>query len=73
MPSRLQKKRTQNKKYFKDHKEKLLLQACEIMLLAVIKKMCLKRIFLAHKEQRLAYHSKYHEAHKEERKACFND
>ena len=29
MPSKVQKKRAQNKKYYKDHKEKLSLQACE--------------------------------------------
>ena len=29
MPNRLQKKRTQNKYFYKDHKEKLSLQACE--------------------------------------------
>ena len=29
MPTRLQKKRAQNKKYYIDHKEKLTLQACK--------------------------------------------
>ena len=31
MPSRLQKKKGTNKKYYKDHKEKLSLEVCEIV------------------------------------------
>ena len=71
MPSRLQKKWAQNKKYCKDHKEKLSLQACENYAANSDKKKCVKKYFEAHKEQRLTYHSNYHEAHKEKRNAYF--
>ena len=73
MPSKVQKKRAQNKKYYKDHKEKLSLQACENYAAnSDVKKCASKEYFEAHKEQRLAYHSKYYDTHQEERKAYFS-
>ena len=74
MPSRLQKKREQNKKYYIDHKEKLSLQACtNYAANSDIKKCASKEYCETHKEQKVAYDSKYYEARKEKRKACFND
>ena len=77
MPSRLEKKRAQNKKYYKDHKEKLSLKACQNYAAnGDLKRRASKLYFEAHKEQKLAYNSKYnskyYEAHKEKRKAILN-
>ena len=73
MPSRLQKKRAQNKKYYEDHKEKLSLKACQNYAAnSDFKKLASKQYFEAHKEQKLAYSSKYYEAHKEKMKAIMN-
>ena len=73
MPSKVQKKRAQNKKYYKDHKEKLSLQACENYAAnSDVKKFASKEYFEAHKPQRLSYHSKYHEANKDKRIASFS-
>ena len=47
MPSTLRKKRAQNKKYYKDHKEKLLLQACQSYVAnSDFKKHATKQYFL---------------------------
>ena len=73
MPSRLKKKRAQNKKYYKEHKEKLSLQARENYAAnRDAKKSASNKYFEAHKEQRLNYHSNYHEAHRDERNASFH-
>ena len=73
MPSRLEKKRTQNKKYYKDHKEKLSLQACQNYAAnSDLKRRASKQYFETHKEQKLAYNSNYYEAHKEKIKAILN-
>ena len=74
MPTRLQKKRAQRKKYYTDHKEKLSLQARKNYAAnSDLKKCASKEYCETHKEQRVAYNSKYYEAHKEKIKACFND
>ena len=73
MPSRLEKKRAQNKKYYKDHKEKLSLQACQNYAAnSDLKRRASKQYFETHKQQKLAYNSKYFEAHKEKIKAILN-
>ena len=71
MPTRLQKKRAQRKKY---HEEKLSLQARKNYAAnSDLKKCASKEYCETHKEQRVAYNTKYYEAHKEKIKACFND
>ena len=73
MPSRLEKKRAQNQKYYEDHKEKLSLKACQNYAAnSDLKKRASKQYFEAHKEQKLACNSKYYEANKEKRKTILN-
>ena len=58
MPTRLQKKEAQNKKYYMDHKEKLSLQACKNYTAnSDLKKCASKEYCETHIEQKVAYDS----------------